>query len=328
MRVIGLEEHFVLPEVLSAWKEAPDEDGDVVGVGDGPLARALCDVGEGRLAAMDDQGLDVQVLSLNSPGVQNLGAADAVSVARDANDALAELVAAHPDRFQGFAAVPTPDPAAAAAEFERSVRDLRFRGAMLNGRTGTRTMDDPAFDDLYGVAARLGAPLHLHPQVPVAPVIRSYYSGFSDEIDQAFSQYGVGWHYETGVQFLRMVVGGVFDRHPELQVILGHWGEVVLFFTERIAQSMEGVLHLQRPLEEVLRHNVWVAGSGLLSERYLRWAAEVVGPDRLLYSTDYPFMDTSGGRARTFAETAPLTEEQRVSAASEAWERLTGHLAG
>lgn len=325
MRITALEEHFVVPEVLRAWKDVPEQDRDVVGFGDGALARALRDVGEGRLAAMDAQGVDVQVLSLNTPGVQNLSRTDAAAVARDANDALADAVAAHPDRLQGFAALPTPDPAAAAAELERAVTGLGFRGAMLNGRTGTTNVDAREFDDLYGVAARLRAPLHLHPQAPVPSVSSAYYGGFDDEVDQLFSHFAFGWHLETGVQFLRMVLGGVFDRHPDLQVVLGHWGEVVLFFTERF----EAVLgpRLQRPLQEVLHQNVWVAGSGMLSERYLRWAAEVVGEDRLLYSTDYPFVDTGDGRARAFLESAPLTPAQRESAGSGAWERLTGHLA-
>lgn len=238
---------------------------------------------------MDDQGVDVPVLSLNTPGVQNLPPETSVSIACEANDALAGIVHRHPDRFQGFAAVPTPDPEAAAAELERAVSQLGFRGAMLNGRTGTLNADAPQFEDLYATAERLGAPLYLHPQTPVAPVREAYYSGFGPQVEFAFANFGLGWHYETGVQLLRLILSGVFDRHPGLQVIVGHWGEVVLFFLERTSRVESARLGLERPLQDYFRQNVWVTGSGVLSERYLRWTAEVVGVERILYSTDYPF---------------------------------------
>jgi len=220
-----------VPELLDAWKRLPQDDLDEVsaGFGEDPISRRLREVGDLRIAAMDDQGVDVQVLSLNSPGVQNLPAADAVSVARQANDALGEIVASHPDRFQGFAAIPTPDPEGAARELERAIVTLKFRGALLNGRTGSVNADDIRFDALYRTAARLQAPLYLHPQTPVRPVRAAYYSGLGEQLDAGFANYGIGWHYETGVQLLRMIFAGVFDRHPDLQVIVGHWGEAILF---------------------------------------------------------------------------------------------------
>ena len=325
VQIVALEEHFVVPELLSAWSRIPDSRRDPVsGFGDDPLAQRLRDVGDRRLSDMDDQGVDVQVLSLNTPGVQNLGPADAAAVAREANDALAGIVAASPGRFQGFAAVPTPDPATAPGELERAITRLGFRGALLNGRTGTTNMDAPQYDDLYAVAERLGAPLYLHPQTPVAPVRDAYYSGFGDPVDFLFANFGIGWHYETGVQLLRLIFSGVLDRHPSLQLIIGHWGEVVLFFLERIAMMQQMGLHLDRPLADYFRQNVWVTGSGLLSERYLRWTAEVVGTGRILYATDYPFVDTGAGRARAFLEHAPLTDEDKAAIGSGNWERLAG----
>jgi predicted TIM-barrel fold metal-dependent hydrolase len=326
MRIVALEEHFVVPELLDAWTRLSGAEAH--GAGDDPLSRRLRDTGEERIAAMDDQGVDVEVLSLTSPGVQNLGAADAVHVAREANDALAEIVAARPDRLQAFAAVPTPDAAGAAEELERALTRLRFRGALLNGRTGTVNADAPEFDDLYGVAERLRAPLYLHPQSPTAPVREQYYGGFDDAVAYAFANHGIGWHYETGVQLLRMILGGVFDRHPELQVVVGHWGEVVLFFLERFSAGMgRAGLQLDRPIADYFRRNVWVTGSGVLSERYFRWTAEVVGVDRILYSTDYPYIDTGDGKARAFLEQAPFSDAEKDAIASGAWERLTGHLA-
>jgi predicted TIM-barrel fold metal-dependent hydrolase len=337
MRIVGLEEHVVLPVVRDAWARAgarqPYSD-------DHPVMQRLRDVGDRRLADMDEQGIDVAVLSLATPGVQNLAAADAVRVAREANDALAEIVAARPDRFQAFAAIPTSSPQDAAAELERAVTQLGFPGAMLYGRTGDKLADAPEFDDLYGTAERLGVPLHFHPQTPVQAVHEAYYSGMPDGIGPALATAGLGWYYDLGVQYLRMIFSGVFDRHPELQVIAGHWGEVVLFYLDHTG-ILAPVANLERPLADYFRQNFWVAGSGTVSERYLRWTAEVVGTDRMLYSTDYPYtfgtrpggfpyLDTSGGVARSFLENAPFSDEEKIAIGSGNWERLTSrsHHAG
>ena len=207
MRIVGLEEHLVVPELLAAWSRLPGmHQVPEAGFGDEPLARKLRDAGDQRLADMDGQGVDIQVLSLNTPGVQNLAPSDAVTVAREANDALAEIVNRSPARFQAFATIPTPEPDSAGEELERAVARLGFRGAMLYGRTGATNADDRRFNDLYAMAARLHSPIYLHPQMPVAPVRAAYYSGFSDEIDAMFASFGLGWYYETGVQLLRMIL--------------------------------------------------------------------------------------------------------------------------
>lgn len=335
-RIVGLEEHVALPVLLDVWSRAGVPQIPQLGYGDEPFAQRLRDVGDRRLADMDDQGVDVQVLSLASPGVQNLAAADAVTVAREANDAFAEIVDGNPERFQALAAVPTPVPEAAARELERAVTRLGFRGAMLYGRTGTMLADAPEFDDLYGAAERLRVPLHFHPQTPVPAVMDAYYDGLGG-VGRGLGTAGLGWYYDLGVQYLRMIFSGVFDRHPGLQVIAGHWGEVVLFYLDHTG-VMANQANLERPLADYFRQNFWVAGSGTVSERYMRWTAEVVGTDRMLYSTDYPYtfgtrpggfpyLDTSGGVGRTFLEQAPFTEEEKVAIGSGNWERLTGHLA-
>lgn len=331
IRIVGLEEHIALPLVLDAWEAAGVTPNPHAGWGDDVFARRLRSTGEERLADMDDQGIDVAVLSLNSPGVQNLSAADAPAVARDANDALAEIVAQHPDRLQAWAAIPTADPVAAVDELERAVTRHGFVGAMLYGRTGADLADAPQFDDLYGAAERLRVPLHFHPQVPLPGVVDSYYSGLGPA-GFGLATAGLGWYYDLGVQYLRMIFSGVFDRHPDLQVVAGHWGELVLFYLDHT-----GILatngDLQRPLLDYFRQNFWIAGSGTVSERYLRWTAEMVGTERMVYSTDYPytfgtrpggfpFLDTANGVARSFLEDAPFTHEQKVAIGAGNWEAL------
>ena len=327
MKIIALEEHLVVPELLSAWSKVPGfEQTQEKGYGDAKIAERLRNVTDCRISEMDDQGIDVQVLSLNTPGVHNLAPEDSVVIAREANDALAGIVASNPKRYQAFAAVPTPAPERAAEELERAIVKLGFRGAMLNGRTGNLNADAPQFNALYGAAERLGAPLYLHPQIPTHAICEGYYSGLGPQVDSVFASFGLGWYYETGVQLLRMIFSGVFDRYPRLQVIVGHWGELVLFYLEQTKKMESMGLHLDRPLADYFRENVWVTGSGLLSQRYLRWAVEVIGSERIMYSTDYPFMDTSGGMARKFLEGSPLTEIDKAKIGAENWERLTARL--
>jgi uncharacterized protein len=318
MKIIGLEEHIITPAVREAWAALGAGQGGAAG---GPWAQRLAELGDGRLAAMDHDGLDVQVLSLTAPGVQNLPADQAPALARAANDVVAAMVLDHPDRYQGFATLPTTDPDAAVVELRRCVTDLRFCGAMLNGRTGERNVDDPDFAGLWATAAELRVPVYIHPTPPTTAVQRDCYSGFGEPFDSALATYGLGWHFETGLQLIRLIYSGVFDRHPELQVIVGHWGEMVLFFAERIA-GLDGT-RTERPLIEYLRGNVFYTGSGIMSERYLRWAIEVVGADRVMFSSDYPFVWTGEeGGSRRFLQDAELSEEDREKIAHGNWERL------
>lgn len=334
MKIVGLEEHVVLPPILEAWSRIPEiPKMPELGFGEEPRAKMLRDTGDLRIAVMDKQGIDVQVLSGNSPGVNVLPASDALSVAKDANDALAGVVAARRDRFQAFATVPTQVPDKAAEEFERAVTKLGFKGAMLFGRSGDTLPDARVYDDLYATAARLGAPLHFHPSFPPAEIRKLYYSGIEPKLDFAFSAFGLGWYYDLGVQILRMILTGVFDRHPELQIIIGHWGEVVLFYLDHIGE-LNQYAKLQRPIAEYFKQNIWIAGSGTTSERYFRWTAEMVGTDRMLYSTDYPFtfetgypfIDTGHGRGRSFLEESPFSESEKNAIASGNWEKLTSRL--
>ncbi len=192
---------------------------------------------------------------------------------------------------------------------------------MVFGRTGERNLDHPDFWPIFEAAAALHAPLYLHPQTPPPAVRAAYYSGLGDSADAAFAMGGIGWHYETGVQLLRLIMGGVFDRFPDLQVIVGHWGEVVLFYLDRI-EMLAKAAKLERPLAEYFRRNIYVTPSGIFSQRYLRWATEVVGVDRILFSTDYPFLLAPQGGPRRFLEEADLDAADREKIASGNWDRL------
>jgi predicted TIM-barrel fold metal-dependent hydrolase len=244
-------------------------------------------------------------------------------MARRANDVLAAAVARHPARFQALATLPVAMPEEAALELERCIRTLGFKGTMLCGRVGTRNLDDPTLSPIFQSAEALGAPILLHPRVPDMAVRAAYYSGLAPEVDAAFATYGIGWHYDAGIQFLRLVLAGVFDRLPGLQVILGHWGELVLFYAERLA-AMDRVSKLAHPIATYLRQNLYVTASGMFLPHYLERAAALVGTDRLLFSTDFPYQYRPGGDARRFLENCGLAEPAKAGFARANWLRLTG----
>lgn len=320
--LIGIEEHYLTPGVRNAWDAiglaATDPS---AGVHSKEIERRLLDLADERIALMDETGLDVQVLSLTTPALHDLGP-ESVDLARRANDAVAEAVVRWPGRLQALAALPVAMPDEAALELERCVRTLGFKGAMLCGRAGDRPLDHPDFFAIFECAAAQGVPILLHPRTPPIGVRSEYYSGFTPELDAAFALYGLGWHYDAGIQFLRLLLAGTFDRLPTLQLILGHWGEVVLFYSERLA-VMDRVSGLQHPIATYLRRNLYVTASGMFSPTYLAQAAAIIGSDRLLFSTDYPYQYRPGGDARRFLAECGLDEAGKAGFAHRNWLRLT-----
>jgi uncharacterized protein len=323
MKTIGTEEHFVTDEVVTAWSrlDPSARDDSRAGVPPGEMGERLREVGDRRIAAMDQAGLDVQVISLTSPGLHNLAAKEAAHLQTETNDRIADLVNARPDRFQGLATLATPAPTAAAEELGRAVTKLGLNGALLFGRTGERNLDHPDNWPIFEVAASLRAPLYIHPQIPQPRVRAALYAGFDDAIDNAFATYGIGWHYESGVQFLRLALAGVFDRFPELQVLLGHWGEVVLFYLDR-ADGLAMQAKLGQPFSEYVRQNTYVTAGGVYSQRYLRWAVELVGVERILFATDYPYRPGPDGGVEHFLQTAGLDRGDQELIAAGNWDAL------
>lgn len=323
MKLIGVEEHFLSPAVRDRWDALGLAAADPsIGIHSGEIERRLLDLAGERLALMDETGLDMQVLSLTTPALHDLGL-ESDDLARRANDAMAETIVRHPARFQALATLPVSMPDHAVAELERCVRRLGFKGAMLCGRVGNRNLDHPDFRPIFESAAALGVPILLHPRTPASEVRAAYYSGFAAEVDAAFAMYGLGWHYDAGIQFVRLVLSGTFDRLPGLQVILGHWGEVVLFYADRLA-AMDRVTGLAHPVATYLRRNLYVTASGMFLPHYLERAKSIVGADRLLFSTDYPYQYRPGRDAGQFLAMCGLDEIDQAALAHGNWARLTG----
>ena len=324
MPLIGVEEHFLTTAIRDAWHAAGlDARDPSVAFHAGAIESRLLDLAEERLTLMDETGLDVQVLSLTTPGLHDLGP-ESIDMARRTNDILAEAVARHPTRFQAFATLPVTMPEEAAEELYRCVGTLGFKGTMLCGRIGERNIDDPAFTPIFQCAHALGVPILLHPRVPPVTVREAYYEGFSPQVDAAFATYGLGWHYDAGIQFVRLVLSGTFDRMPGLQVILGHWGELVTFYAERLA-AMDRVSGLAHPIATYLRQNLYLTASGMFLPDYLQRALAIVGEDRLLFSTDFPYQYRPGGDARRFLAHCGLTDSAKEKFAHGNWSALTRH---
>jgi predicted TIM-barrel fold metal-dependent hydrolase len=323
VKLIGVEEHFLTDEIHRAWDaiglEAVDPS---MAFHSGTFEVRLLDLAEDRLALMDETGLDVQVLSLTTPMLHDLGP-ESLDLARRTNDAIAAVLARHPERFQALATLPVAMPDEAALELERCIKVLGFQGTMLCGRVGTHNLDHPTLSPIFQSAEALGAPILLHPRTPELAVRAAYYSGFTPEVDIGFATVGLGWHYDAGIQFIRLVLSGTFDRMPGLQVILGHWGELVLFYAERLA-VMDRVSKLAHPIAHYLRNNLYITASGMFLPHYLERAAGVVGADRLLFSTDFPYQYRPGGDARRFLENCGLDEAGKTAFAHGNWLRLTG----
>jgi hypothetical protein len=311
MRVVAIEEHHIIPEMSSYL--------DMSWLPPAVQARLHATADE-RLADMDAAGIDMQVLSVVLPMPRMLPAETAVPLAQKANGELHAMVTAHPDRFAAFATLPVTVPDAAAAELERAVSDLGFAGTMISGTIGGRFLDDPSFSPILETAARLDVPIYLHPAPPPKPVADVYYAGFENPVSQALATGGYGWHYETSLHALRMIVGGVFDRLPGLKVILGHLGEGIPFHLSRIDDTLAPpVLWLAKPVSEYFREHFWITTSGYFYDGPFRLTREAFGDERLIFSgithsrtTTAPVTGSTGSTCRPRyarrSRTAPSTD--------------------
>jgi len=307
---IALEEHFAISDTISATHDAkytgwfpawPD------------IKRRLLDLKELRLPEMDEHGIERVILGLHNPAVQ--GIADpkhAAEVARKANDTVAEFVAKHPHRFSGFAAVPMQDPDMAIIELTRCIKDLGFKGTMVNGFSQVGTLenvvylDDPRYEAFWGVLEQLDYPLYLHPRDPLLsrePVLE----GHPWFLGSAWA-FGV----ETAIHALRLMASGLFDRHPKLNVVLGHLGEGLPFMIwridHRIAQTPRNI-PAKRRMTDYLGDNFFLTVSGNFRTPSLIDAMMEVGSDRIMFSVDYPFEKCS--EAATWFDNLHISERDR-----------------
>jgi predicted TIM-barrel fold metal-dependent hydrolase len=301
MRTVALEEHFSVPHLArridpSIVSRRGYRSRTAPPGAPNPI-ELLPEMGEVRLKSMDDAGITVQVLSISGPGPDLVPGADGVAMAREINDHLAAAVAKHPDRFAGFAALPMQSPDACADELRRSVRELGFHGAMVNGTTEGRFLDHASYDGLLAAAADLDVPIYIHPHIPPEPVRQAYFSDLPAGASRVLETAGWGWHSETAVHLLRMVLAGCLDRHPRLKLIIGHMGEMLPMMLDRADNVFRhDIGHLKRSVARTILDQVWLTTSGIFTEPPFLATLLTFGIDRIMFSVDYPYAPNAAGR--------------------------------
>jgi len=299
-RIIAIEEHYYDRELHALFAKH-----DVV---DSPwIGERLADLSNLRIKEMDEAGIDMQFLSHGAQSLHLLDRATAVRLAPAVNDRLCEAVQRHPARFAAFAALPTPDPEAAAAELERAVTKLGFKGAMLHGLTEGQFLDQKRFWPIFARAAALDVPIYFHPATTPHPaVMGAYFNDYAKEFPLFFRS-GWGYAMETGAQGIRLVLSGLFDAYPGLKIILGHLGEGIPLLLWRIDQALSrsGKINFR----DIFCKHFWVTTSGFFSNPALLCCIAVMGIDHVMFSVDYPYMPNA--RAAQWLPTIPLGETDR-----------------
>jgi len=318
---IATEEAFTTKDIMRAYRELLARNGSSdIGFNslmgyylNNPSERTravsarLEDLGERRIDDMDATGIDLQILSLTSPGVQIFDADTAVALARSANDELAAAVGAHPTRYAGLAAIAPQDPAAAAKELERAVIQLKLKGAIVNSHTQGEYLDDPKFWDIFAAAEALDVPIYIHPNTPPNAMIKPF-------MERGLDGAVFGFAVETGLHALRLVVSGVFDTFPKLRIVLGHLGEGLPYWLFRIdfmhgasvrANRYASQPKLARKASDYLKENFYYTTSGMAWTPPILYVQQVMGVDRLMYAMDYPY--------QFVAEEVNVTDELPIS---------------
>lgn len=328
MKIIALEEHLGNQTLNAATKDLIAsaypyyETFLKPNPADAPSIPDLIEAGERRVKELDAAGIDMEVLSYTDP-TQWLTGAEGMATAKSANDTLADCVKEYPDRFRAFATLCLDNPTAAADELRRTVKELGFVGWLISGRPqkGNVYLDDRMYDPLWQALTELDLPVYIHPNYTGADVCKAYYSGLGDQIDTVLSAYGFGWHIEAGMQVVRMILSGVFDRYPTLKVISGHWGETIPYFLPRMDQMMSpAVTGLAETFSTYFKRNIWVTPSGIYDNNDLEYCVGKLGIDRLLFSTDFPYIPLKG--ARDFIENSSLSDADKQKFASQNAEKL------
>lgn len=332
IRTIAVEEAFCTEAIYDACKAMLSQPGVPLALqkmaatvygesgGSAMLKRHLLDLGDGRIAHMDETGIDVQVVSLTSPGVQALPADRAAALAAEANDELAEAVRRYKGRLYGLTAVAPHAPEKAAQEIDRG-KKLGMRGVLINSHTHGAYLDEPQFRPVLEAAASLDQPIYLHPREPGPAMEKPYLD---------YGLYFASWGFaaETGLHAMRLIMSGVFDRLPNLRIVLGHLGEGIPYWLERIDNryalqvKIGGVQKLARLPSEYFLDNFIVTTSGMNYATPLRLCLDMLGADRVLFAADHPY--ESSAEATAFYETFDLPDEDREKIMHRNAERIFG----
>lgn len=316
IRTIALEEHFTTPGFLRATAPFIPALASAK-----PLEEKLLDLDGSRIHAMDEGGVDLQILSLAATAQDKLSPSDATSLVAEANDIAFAATDRHPGRLSMFTSLALGDPAAAARELERGVLKQRSVGGFVNGTEGGSFLDNPRYAPLLEAAEALDVPLYLHPTPAPDPVQQAYFSGLPEPSAYFLSTAAWGWHAELGMHALRLILAGVFDRFPRLKIIIGHMGENLPFSLMRAQDGLPPpVTGLKHSISEYFLHHFAITTSGYFTQPPFQCALQVLGAERILYSVDYPYRSNDAG-AR-FLEGLSLPPDDIRKIACENAERI------
>jgi 5-carboxyvanillate decarboxylase len=335
-RRIATEEAFSVPAVAEAMRDVVRHlpaanldlnllrtiyDNPPEGSTGSELLRRLLDLEDERIRIMDANRVDMHLLSLTSPGVQMFDADTATELATLSNDILRETIARCPSRFSGLASFAPHSPKRAAKEMDRAVNKLRLQGFIVNSHTNGEYLDDPKFRPILEAAEHLRRPLYIHPRAP------------SDGMADPFRSYGIegamwGYGVETGTHVMRLIVSGVFDRFPNLKIIIGHMGEAIPFWLWRIdfmharAVSSNRARKIQLKPSEYFRRNFAITTSGMESPDALEFSIKVLGVENIMWAVDYPYQPTAPAVA--FMDAVAISDEQKALLYHRNAERIFG----
>jgi 2,3-dihydroxybenzoate decarboxylase len=310
--VIAIEEHYWDEELAKTYQGS--ESGRP-----GEQQKRLYDFGALRLQEMDAVGIDMQVISHGAPSTQKLPAETAVGLTQRVNDRLHAAISSRPDRFAAFASLPTAVPQAAADELERAVQKLGFKGAMLHGLANDVFLDDKRFWPIYARAEALDVPIYLHPSLPQADVRRIYYDDYAKDFPTV-ARPAWGYTVETATLGIRLVLSGVFEKHPKLKIMLGHLGETLPYLVWRIDQALKRPGQKSMSFRDIFCNNYYITTSGNFSNPALLCAVMEMGVDHILFAVDWPFVMNPPGT--TWMETVPLSDHDKAKILSGNAKRL------
>ena len=332
MKIITVEEHYADQRIIDAVEKYGDPSymkalpEKVLTAYNGMRFNgdALLDVDGLRFDFMENQNVDMQVLSYTNPVPDTVPREEAVRICRQANDILADVVKKHPNRFAAFATLPMAAPEAAAKELERCVKEYGFVGTLISGTHQGKFYDDPSFFPIFAKAAELDVPVSWHPEFPDAKVQTHYYlsENYPQLTGMQFATAGFGWHLDVGLHMTRLILSGIFDKLPNLKFISGHWGEAVVFMLDRMDAIMRPqTTGLKKKVSDYFHENVWFTPSGILSKDQFEYMVKVFGAEHIIWALDYPYVKFDTCSA-DFLLNADLTEAEKELIAHGNAERI------
>ena len=320
MKCITIEEHITSNEILEECRKNQFNEGEI------SLERMkffeekalvkgkLNDIEKERLPYMNKTGITMQVLSYVNPIDSDMSNDKKTELCKKENNFLKEKIDQHPDRFSAFASIPLWDVDESVKELERCVNELGFVGALVMGKFNGHFLDEKQFIKFFEKAAELDVPVYFHPSMPVTKIQDYYYTScdnsWTKEVANEFGSAGFGWHLDIGIQVVRMILSGIFDKFPNLKLITGHWGEGIPMMLDRMDYMMTKELTgLKKNISEYYRENIYVTPSGIISDINLKAITEYMGADHIIWAVDYPYIKPDN--VTDFLMNSSLSDEEK-----------------